>query len=316
MRKVVDKKITFENSLTSTAIDKGLAAAQGKALEDGKEDKVAGKGLSTQDFTDADHSKLDGIEAGATTDQTDAQIATAYNNEVAQVSSSERTAGTETGIRRYSPADVKTITTTHSINALTGDVTAGVDGATTIGNNAVTLAKMSDMSTDTFIGRDTSGTGDPEHLSLATVKSMLSDVNNNSRIAYAKKFSNTTLKFYDAYSIELWWDSTQRQVKYKPTDGTWGYVDGSHLHVAGGTSTTASTTVTGFANDLSSSSGSFLYIANGGTADSTFNLNAYASVDRFTLITEGFSSTRPAFDGLVFIGATSHVCIFLREFFA
>jgi hypothetical protein len=34
MRKVVDKKITYVNALTSTAADKGLAAAQGKALKD------------------------------------------------------------------------------------------------------------------------------------------------------------------------------------------------------------------------------------------------------------------------------------------
>lgn len=35
------------------------------ALQSGKVDKVIGKGLSTNDFTDADKTKLDGIEAGA-----------------------------------------------------------------------------------------------------------------------------------------------------------------------------------------------------------------------------------------------------------
>lgn len=36
MRKVVDKKISYNNTLTSTATDQGLAAAQGKALQDTK----------------------------------------------------------------------------------------------------------------------------------------------------------------------------------------------------------------------------------------------------------------------------------------
>jgi hypothetical protein len=49
--------------------------------------------------------------------------------------------------------------------ALTNDVTT-VAGtvATTIANNAVTLAKMNDMATDAIIGRATGGVGDPEIL--------------------------------------------------------------------------------------------------------------------------------------------------------
>lgn len=60
--------------------------------------------------------KLDGIETQATQDQTDQEIETAYNNQVAQVSGAEITAGTETGIRRYSPANVKAIVDAHSVN--------------------------------------------------------------------------------------------------------------------------------------------------------------------------------------------------------
>lgn len=41
---------------------------------------VGNGGLTTNDFTDADHTKLDGIEANATADQTDAEIKTAYEN--------------------------------------------------------------------------------------------------------------------------------------------------------------------------------------------------------------------------------------------
>ena len=46
-----------------------------------KVDKVAGKDLSENDFTDALKSKLDGIEAGATGDQTADEIITLLNND-------------------------------------------------------------------------------------------------------------------------------------------------------------------------------------------------------------------------------------------
>lgn len=47
---------------------------------------------------------------------------------------------------------------------LTGDVTGSGTGsfATTIANNAVTLTKMQDFTTDVLLGRDTAGSGDPE----------------------------------------------------------------------------------------------------------------------------------------------------------
>ncbi len=45
--------------------------------------------------------------------QTDSEIETAYNNQVTKVSAGEITAGTETAVRRFSPADVKSIVDTH-----------------------------------------------------------------------------------------------------------------------------------------------------------------------------------------------------------
>jgi len=48
-------------------------------------------------------------------------------------------------------------------SAHTGDVTKTAGGtATTIASNAVTLAKLADMATDSLLGRDTASTGDPE----------------------------------------------------------------------------------------------------------------------------------------------------------
>jgi len=58
---------------------------------------------------------------------------------------------------------------------LTGDVTGSGIGSflATIANKAVTLAKMADMATASFLGRNSSGSGTPEVLSIATAKSML-----------------------------------------------------------------------------------------------------------------------------------------------
>ena len=54
-----------------------------------------------------------------------------------------------------------------------GDVTSVGDGAQTIAAKAVTLAKMADMATASFIGRKTAATGVPEILSVADVKTLL-----------------------------------------------------------------------------------------------------------------------------------------------
>lgn len=53
------------------------------------------------------------VEDGATADQSNAEIETAYNTQVAQVSAGEKTAGTETAVRRFSPKDVADMAGTH-----------------------------------------------------------------------------------------------------------------------------------------------------------------------------------------------------------
>ena len=63
----------------------------------------------------ADKSKIDGIESGATADQSDSEIETAYGNQVSAASQAEMEAGSETAIRRMSPLRVK-----QAIDALGG----------------------------------------------------------------------------------------------------------------------------------------------------------------------------------------------------
>lgn len=91
-------------------------------------DDIDDTGQLHQFATAAQLAKIDGVESGATADQSDAEIATAYANEVAQVSAGEIAAGTETGIRRFSPADVKSFVDTWAPAAdgyLPDDLAAG-----------------------------------------------------------------------------------------------------------------------------------------------------------------------------------------------
>lgn len=55
----------------------------------------------------------------------------------------------------------------------TGDVDSVADGAVTIKGKAVTLAKMADVATATFIGRTTAGPGVPEAMTVAQAKVLL-----------------------------------------------------------------------------------------------------------------------------------------------
>lgn len=65
--------------------------------------------------------------------------------------------------------------------ALTGDVTSSSGSlATTIANNAVTLAKMAQVATQTFLGRTTAATGNVEALTIAQAKALLDLSNTNS----------------------------------------------------------------------------------------------------------------------------------------
>ena len=59
--------------------------------------------------------------------------------------------------------------------ALTGDVTTSVNAAT-IADNAVSLAKMADIATDSLLGRFTAATGDPEVITSASLTEELTPV--------------------------------------------------------------------------------------------------------------------------------------------
>jgi len=81
-------------------------------------------------------------------------------------------------------------------SALTGDVTAGVgSNSTTIANDAVTFAKMQDLTDARLVGRASGAPGDPEHISVAAPLTLAAtvlgfdaaaDLSNNARVAVRK----------------------------------------------------------------------------------------------------------------------------------
>jgi hypothetical protein len=90
--------------------------------------------------TASDISKLAGIETGATADQSDAEIETAYNNQVSVVSQAEAEAGTATTVRRWTAERVA-----QAIAALAsggGDMFASVYDPNAIAGDAFDMANM------------------------------------------------------------------------------------------------------------------------------------------------------------------------------
>lgn len=82
-KKIALSNITQENFTTTLKTKLDGVETGATADQTGAEIKTAYElEADTNAFTDADHSKLDGIEAGATADQTGAEIKTAYEGEL------------------------------------------------------------------------------------------------------------------------------------------------------------------------------------------------------------------------------------------
>ena len=118
-------------------------------------------------FTNADHSKLDGIEAGATADQSNSEIKTAYE------ANSNTNAFTDALLSKLNgiAASATNVTNTNQLTNGAGFLTSV--GTSNISNNAVTLAKMQQIGSPSFLGRNSTGTGNVENLSVSDVRTML-----------------------------------------------------------------------------------------------------------------------------------------------
>lgn len=158
-------------------------------------------GVSLNDYTTAEKNKLSGIATGATANSSDAALLNRSNHtgtQLASTISDLQTAITNntavlanTAKNSYPTGDaakVGFITITQAVNldtiesdtvannakvsnaTHTGDVTGST--ALTITDNIVSNAKLSDMAVNTIKGRITAGTGDPEDLTAANIRTI------------------------------------------------------------------------------------------------------------------------------------------------
>lgn len=141
------------------------------------------------------------------------------------------------GFKVYSPAGaVKSAVAL--ADADYGDITVtGTGTVMTIGDEAVTLAKMADIATARIIGRDTAGTGVPEVLTGTTARGIIeSDEGRfNAYASSAQSINNTTFTKIqlDAESEDVsgWFDSTTNY-RYTPTvAGTYLFVGALQINL-------------------------------------------------------------------------------------
>ena len=108
-----DTNTQLSDSEVETAYNNQVAAVS-------TQEKTDGTSTAVRRFTPADiHSMIDTHQSDTNTQLSNSQVETAYNAQVGQVSSTERTNGTETGIRRFAPADVKSMIDTHQTDTNT-----------------------------------------------------------------------------------------------------------------------------------------------------------------------------------------------------
>lgn len=130
-------------------------------------------------YTHPNHSgDVTSVGDGVTTIAADAVTYAKMQNMTTARMLGRTTAGTGI-IEELTAATVRTfLNVSDGANAYThpnhsGDVTSSGDGATTIGANKVTLAKIQTITTARFLGRNTAGTGNVEQLTAATARTML-----------------------------------------------------------------------------------------------------------------------------------------------
>jgi hypothetical protein len=123
-------------------------------------------------FTDADHTKLNGIEASATADQTASEIKTLLQSNKLTVSEIADDAITADKLANSINSEIAANTAKVTNATHTGDVTGST--ALTIADDAVTYAKMQNVSaTDRVLGRDSSGAGVVEEITPANLRTMI-----------------------------------------------------------------------------------------------------------------------------------------------
>ena len=185
---------------------------------------------TTKILTATERTKLSWIEVSATADQSDAEIETAYDNQVAAVSQVEAEAGTVTDIRRRTPERVK-----QAIEALSPSVTTGDISTATFYDNTWGVALTTSYAT---VNLDTTMTNNDTGLfSIASDVITIADAWFYS-VSYGVWVNQSTGTVRWSFSVRL------------QVDTGWGYstIDGTEMNqyfrISSGAWTTASKTIT------------------------------------------------------------------------
>lgn len=174
---------------------------------------TAGTG-EVQDLTAAQIRTILNVEDGATADMTGAQIKAAYEGE-ADTNAFTDAAQTKVGYITVTQAvdldAMETAVTANSAKVTNATHTGEVTGTTalTIANDVVTNAKLDNMATTTIKGRISGGTGDPEDLTAAQVRTIINVENgatadqSGAEIKVAYEAEADTNAFTDAEKVKL-----------------------------------------------------------------------------------------------------------------
>lgn len=226
---VTKSDVGLANADNTSDINKPVSTAQQTAL-DLKVDKITGQGLSTNDYTTAEQTKLAGIAAGATANSTDAFLLARANHTGVQAA----TTITEDATHRFATDAEKTtwnakqaaITTGTTAQYFRGDLslTAFPTSNTSFTNGAGYLVGTNNLS-------DISNAGTARtNLGFATLSNYVDKTVTNTYTAGAKqifgadatnagvKFAGVTANPSSLAAGDLWYRSDENKIRYY--DGT------------------------------------------------------------------------------------------------
>jgi len=138
---------------------------------------VGDGGLTQNNFTNTLKSKLDGIAASATNVTNNNQLTNGAGY-LTSVGTSNITNGAVIGTKIADDA------------VGTAQLADGAVNTARIADEAVSLAKLQHIGTATFLGRNSSGTGDVENLSASTVRSILNVANGATAVTNNNQLTN------------------------------------------------------------------------------------------------------------------------------
>lgn len=314
--------------------DNHIDGTTNKVFSATEKTKLAGIEASANNYVHPNHSgDVTSVADGATTIANDAVTYAKMQNVSAENKILGRITAGAGDVEELTAANVRTIiNVADGANAYvhpnhSGDVTSVADGATTIANGAVSLAKMANLAANTIIGRVTASTGVPEALTAANVRTIINvedgaDVTDTANVTSAGALmdsevdadlktlslpANTTISTYGASIID---DADEATFKatvnleigtdvqaYDADLGALAGLSSAGMITRTGAGTASVRTITGTSNEVS--------VANGDGVSGNPTLSLPATID----LGGKDSLEIPNGAGGTTVNATGEVCI-------